>query len=256
MRHDLAFQPITVDQTTIHRLLPYDYLQLTGLFGRLPALDQLKGRRVQVLEHHEQLVQQSAQYVEQQYQGKGDDVEIALVHGRLRAVQEAVVTVVIVVVTVADAVADRRRGLVAVLALGHAQLLRRLGAEFTCRARAIAARHFPRMRYATFVGLWSSTAVVLASGRADIPDAAVEKVGREVGRGRLHRRPRGTSAGATTAGTGEGRDAAENRFTRLTGRRLLEEKTRRRRIDLTRLSREATTDEGTRASVQLEHRLF
>lgn len=141
-------------------------------------------------------------------------------HRRLRAVQEAVMTVVIMVVTMAGAVADRRRGLVAVLALGHAQLLRRLGAEFTCRARAIAARHFPRMRFATFVELrcsWPSTVVAFASGRADIPDTAVEKLGREVGREHLHRRSRGTNAGATTAGTrgtgGGGRDAAENRVT-------------------------------------------
>lgn len=211
LRHDLAFYPITVDQATIRRLLPYNNLQLTGLFGGLSALDQLRRGSIQVLEHHKQLIQQGAQHVEQQDQREGDDVEIALVHRRLRAVQEAVVAVMVVVVTVAGAVADRRRGLVAVLALGHAQLLRRLGAEFTCRARAIAARHFPRMRFARFVELrcsWlPSTVMVLANGRADIPDTG----SREVGRGRLHRK-RGSSVGATTGtgGTegGGGRDAA------------------------------------------------
>lgn len=262
MRHDLAFYPITVDQTTIRRLLPYNNLQLTGLFGGLPALDQLRRGGVQVLEHHEQLIQQGAQHVEQQYQRDGDDVEIALVYRGLRAVQEAVVAVMIVVVTVAGAVADRRRGLVAVLALGHAQLLRRLGAEFTCRARAIAARHLPRMRFAAFVELrrsWMPSTVVLASGRADIPDTGGSG-SREVGRGRLHRY-RGPSVGAAagtggTEGGGGGRrdEAAKSRATRLTGHPL--EEKRQERIDLTRLSREATTDEGTRAPVQLEHRLF
>lgn len=261
LRHDLAFYPITVDQTTIRRLLPHDDLQLTGLFGGLPALDQLRSGGIQVLEHHEQLIQQGAQHVEQQYQGDGDDVEIALVHRRLRALQKAVVAVMVVVVAVAGAVADRRRGLVAVLALGHAQLLRRLGAEFTGRTRAIAARHFPGMRFrATFAGLrcsrMPSTVVVLASGRADIPDTGGESRSRGVERGRGLHCYRGSRT--REDGGGGGRNAAESRVARLTGYLLDERTTRRERggVDLTRLSREATTDEGTRASVQLEHRLF
>lgn len=131
--------------------------------------------------------------------------------------------VMIVVVTVADAVADRRRGLVAVLTLGHAQLLRRFGAEFTCWARAIAARHFPRMRFPTFVELrCSSRVVVLASGRADIPDTGGQEAER-----RLHRY-RGSSADAST-GTGgsedEGGKRKESRVMRLTGYLLEEEMT-------------------------------
>lgn len=64
---------------------------------------------------------------------------------RLRAVQEAMMAVMIVMVVTVAGAADRRRCLVAVLALGHAQLFRRLWAKFTCRAwRAIATRHLPR----------------------------------------------------------------------------------------------------------------
>lgn len=96
---------------------------------------------------------------------------------RLRAVQETMMAVMIVAVAGA---ADRRRGLVAVLTLCHAQLLWRLCAEFTCRrARAIAARHLPRrmrrsLRLQNCVTRGRSTIVVPASGRADIPDTVAE----------------------------------------------------------------------------------
>jgi len=50
---------------------------------------------------------------------------------------------IVMIVTMADT-ADGRRRFVAVLALGHAQLLRRLCAELTGRSRAIAARHLLR----------------------------------------------------------------------------------------------------------------
>lgn len=69
-------------------------------------------------------------------------------HGRLGAVQETMMTVMIVMIVMMTTTVYRRSGLVAVLVLGHAQLLRRLRAEFSYRARAIAVRHLLRKQTA------------------------------------------------------------------------------------------------------------
>lgn len=148
LRHDFSLYLTAVDQTigqTIRWFLTDNNFQLTGLLGCLPTLNQLRRGGVQVPEHYKQLIEQSPQHVEQQYQRERDDVEIAFVHRRLRAVQEAVMVVVKVIVVVVAAAVDRRRGFIAVLALGHAQLLGRLRAEFSCRTCAITVRHLPRV---------------------------------------------------------------------------------------------------------------
>lgn len=98
-------------------------LQLTSALGQLPSSpDEPGSRGVEILEDDEELVDEGTQDVEEHDQRQGNEVEVLLVHRGMWAFNVAPGVMMMVMMVVA--VTDAGRGSVAVLSLGHAQLLR------------------------------------------------------------------------------------------------------------------------------------
>lgn len=107
----------------------YDF-QLTSVSAGMLPEHQMRRRGVDVLENHVQLVDNSPDDVEQEYQGKRDYVEISLVHRRhvggcCFATRRAMVMVMVMMMAT---VTDAGDCLVAVLGLGYAELFGRSAA--------------------------------------------------------------------------------------------------------------------------------